>query len=335
MIIISDCLTDHADEGTIKIASKIAKILKEKGNKIFQLNTSCSFADKSFNVGRTGISYKLLVELSNITGSILYIPNASMTQGICLKVLLLTVLTRKKVILLPVYRRKMTLFMKLCLKIARIELIVFSNESYRVYKNNIRNKIHYVQAGVDTKQFREVSNIQKDNLRAKYGIGKKETVVLHIGHMVEARNLRKLTQLDPKYHVILVISTSTRWDENLYEELSKQKNITIVHEYIPHVEEYYQLADVYFFPVEKIGCVDVPLSVLEAAACGTPIVTTKYGELKSFTESQGFAFVEDFSESNQLIERVKHINPNENRSKVLEYEWLTAVDKILKICGGK
>ncbi|MDE6150063.1 MAG: glycosyltransferase family 4 protein [Ruminococcus sp.] len=335
MIIISDCLTNRADEGTIKIASKIARLMKEHQAAIFQLNDSCSFSDQTFRAGRFGISNELLKRVAKEEGNILYIPNASMTKAVCIKILILRMLTRKKIFLLPVYRRKVTNQMALLLRMAGVELIVLSKESNDIYKSCLPNRVHYVRAGVDTNQFSPVSEDQAIQLRNKYGYDVEKTIVLHVGHMVEARNIRRLMELDKNFQIILLVSTSTRWDEKLYEDLSKCENIKIIHEYIPHIEEFYQMADVYYFPVEQTGCVDVPLSVLEAAACGTPIVSTEYGELKSFEESKGFLFIKDFADSNKLIEEAKKERHNLNREKIKAYDWHTAVDKIFEICGGK
>jgi hypothetical protein len=215
MIIISDCLTDNTDEGTIKIASKIARLLKKKNQaEIFELNKTSSFSDKTFTVGKSGISRKLLTELSKKKGNVLYIPNASMTLNTCLRVCILSVLSRKKVFLLPVYRRKVNKKMRMLLAMSKAEIIALSEESFRVYKGCLPNKVHYVKAGVDTVQFTEIESKQRKTLREKFGYSDTDTIVLHTGHMVEARNIRKLMDLDKSFRIILIISTSTRWDEN-------------------------------------------------------------------------------------------------------------------------
>lgn len=336
MIIISDCLTDYADEGTIKIASKLAKLLKNKGRaSVYQINKESSFSDKTFKTGKLGISKDLIREISKEDGNILYIPNASMTLGICVKVCVLKFLSHKKIYLLPVYRRRINSKMKVLLTLSKVNIITLSEESYRDYKTQISNKVFYVKAGVDTEQFNLCSYEVKLNLRDKHGYCKEDVVILHIGHMVEARNLRSLVDLNKNYKIILIISTSTRWDQELYNEIAKEKNISIIHEYIPNIEEYYQMADVYYFPVQKIGCVDVPLSVLEASACGTAIVTTPYGELKTFKETDSFRFIKDFNMSDELIESVRHTNSESNRKAVLEYDWNMAADNIISIVEAK
>ncbi len=335
MIIMSDCLTDKADEGTIKIASKLAKMLRQYNAKIFQLNDSFSLSDKQYSVGKIGLSYELIKDLRKSKQSVLYIPNASMTLGICLKVFMIRIFSGCRLFLLPVYRRSVNPIMKLLLQLSKAELIVLSKESYDSYDQKLKNKVHYVKAGVDTTKFIPVTAERKNQLREKYGFKKGDKILLHVGHMVEARNLRKLLDVSDDYHVVVVVSTSTRWDANLFADLSVKNNISIIHDYIANIEEYYQLADAYLFLVENIGCVDVPLSVLEAASCNIPIITTRYGELESLDESAGFIFIKNFAEINKSIERILQISEISNREMILEYDWKNSVSSIVSLFEGE
>ena len=336
MIIISDCLKDEADEGAIKITSKLARILKGRGKaSIYQLNRECSFSDKAYTVGKLGIPKELIKDTKKEDGNILYIPKGSITYAICLKTLILSKKAKKRVFLLPVLRRPVNTIMKRMLKWSKVGIIALSNESYKSYKEQLKNDVYYIRAGVDTSQFQEIDLEKKEKLREKYSFDKNEKVLLHVGHMVEARNLRKFLNIDKKYHVVLVISTSTRWDQELYDDLAKCENITIIHEYLPNIEEMYQLADVYVFQVERDGCIDVPLSCLEAASCGIPVVTTQFGELKALDGSDSFVFIKDFKDINSLIEKALKADGHFNREMALKYEWELAADSITEIVEEK
>lgn len=328
MIILSDCLTDKADEGTIKIASKLSKLLKSRGAHIIQLNGKISFADENIEIGKAGVSKKLLKSIKSFEGDILYIPNASMTKGVCVKVILLSIFTGRKIFLLPVYRRPVSNIMKIMLEMSKAELIVLSKESYDAYSNRLNNKVHYIKAGVDMDKFKPVDDATKRALRKKNGITTDKKVILHVGHMVEARNLRKFLNVPPEYQVVIVVSTSTRWDEALYTDLLKKDNIMIIHEYIENIEEFYQMADVYLFLVENIGCVDVPLSVLEAASCNIPVVTTQYGELKALNSSDSLIFVNDTDEFDDELSKAFLCNNVTNRANIETYDWNKAVNNI-------
>ena len=176
---------------------------------------------------------------------------------------------------------------------------------------------------------------QVEKLREKYNFDKNDKIILHVGHMVEARNIRSFLKISDRFHIVILVSTSTRWDENLFNDLSQKENITIVHEYIENVEEYYQLADAYLFLVENIGCVDVPLSVLEAASCNIPIVTTRYGELAALEENNSFIFVDDFGNVDKYLDMAISADEIKNREMVLEYDWNNTVESIKKLFKGE
>ena len=105
----------------------------------------------------------------------------------------------------------------------------------------------------------------------------------------------------------------------------------IIDTYISNIEEIYQLSDVYFFPVtESENCIDVPLSVLEAAACNLPILTTNYGELKSFIKEDGFVFIDSFEKSKLIKSFNETLSKNiiKNRETVLSYDWSLAIKQL-------
>jgi glycosyltransferase involved in cell wall biosynthesis len=50
--------------------------------------------------------------------------------------------------------------------------------------------------------------------------------------------------------------------------------VKIIEEYLPNIQVVYQLADVYIFPtISRDYVIDIPLSAIEALACGTPVIT--------------------------------------------------------------
>ena len=136
--------------------------------------------------------------------------------------------------------------------------------------------------GVDLATFRPVSTDRKAILRRQFGLGEDEFVVLHVGHLNRGRGVADLLAVTDLARPVLACSTSTPQDAELAGEL-RTKGVSVFSDYIPKIADLYAAADAYLFPVppdpEGPSSIDVPLSVLEAAACGLPVVTTRFGAL--------------------------------------------------------
>ena len=52
--------------------------------------------------------------------------------------------------------------MRMLLAMSKAEIIALSEESFRVYKGCLPNKVHYVKAGVDTVQFTEIEKQNRE-----------------------------------------------------------------------------------------------------------------------------------------------------------------------------
>jgi glycosyltransferase involved in cell wall biosynthesis len=122
--------------------------------------------------------------------------------------------------------------------------------------------------------------------------------------------------------VILVGSTSTAQDEDLARWLS-ERGVRLIREYVPRIEEIYQLADAYVFPVvSEAAAIGVPLSVLEAMACNLPVVTTRFGGLPwMFQKEDGFIYFDDAGELPGIIGGLHALQKCSTRRMVEPYDW--------------
>ncbi len=337
MLIISNSLSQISDEGCLKVAASLVSRIKKAVPEtlIVTYERKSELSDMHFEINKLMISRKLFSLLHKCKEEIIYIPFPARTFATALRVFVLSLYTRKKLKVISVMKYSTGFISKILLRLSGADFVVFSKESEEFYKTIVgKKRVSYLKTGVDTQKFIPVSKEKKEALKEKYGFDSRP-VILHVGHLNCGRNIAQLMKLDKKYQILLVLSTLTKNEKDieLENELLKNPNIRIIDDYIPDIEEIYQLSDAYFFPVVEQGrCIDVPLSVMEAASCNKPVITTDYGEMKQFKGIKDFYFIESFDERelNALIEKVLTSEGAETRNSVLSYDWNNAVSWLIK-----
>jgi glycosyltransferase involved in cell wall biosynthesis len=170
-----------------------------------------------------------------------------------------------------------------------------SDEAEAIYSRLGCNIMPFVYSGVDIKRFHPVSKKEKEELRARYGVESDKFVVLHVGPVKKSRNLECLRKIqgDSDNQVLLVGRPATKYEREVADVLGKA-GVVVTQAYNPRIEEFYALSDCYIFPTtDAAGSIDIPLSVLEALACGLPVVSTRFGGLpRIFSEGDGFCYAD-------------------------------------------
>jgi len=186
--------------------------------------------------------------------------------------------------------------------------------------------------GVDTNRFAPLSGADKMRLREKYNLKKDSFTILHVGHIIDNRNLEILTKLSGDNQVVIVASRYIGIDRKLARELHNAGCI-IFQGFFPKIEEFYQLSDCYLFPVKKGDSILCPLSILEAMSCNLPVITTEFdGIITFFEEGDGLMFArkkEDFFDAVNKIKDGKIFIST--REKVKQYSWNSITQKVLKV----
>ena len=211
----------------------------------------------------------------------------------------------------------------------------------------------FLTNGVDTERFKPISSAGKENLRKKYGIPLNKFVILHVGHITPWRGLEIFRELakDPRYHVLLVASTSWVAPYASVLESLQAAGCSVITDFVESTEEIYQLADCYLFPGSESGktnlplifprkrhvpSIEVPLSVLEAMACNLPTITSRFGGLPDlFQEGNGYYFINrDAEASEQLQEIVETMDEVKTRQMVSNYSWNHISNQVMEIYTG-
>lgn len=166
------------------------------------------------------------------------------------------------------------------------------------------------------------SEEEKYKLRIKYNLPLNKKIILHTGHINEGRNLQTLIPIQKKgYQLLIIESTSTPIDslgpQSLRNELINN-GILIRNDYIDSMREIYQLADLYVFPViNNLGSIGLPLSILEARACGLKVLTSDFGSIKYFLNTdEGNIFYHDPISFQDIIDYILTLKTNSFSTEV-------------------
>ncbi len=336
MLILTNCLTNVIDEGCLKVANSLIKRIKnlEKKTYIVSYDRKHPLSDEHLSLNKFFLSGELIKTIRKKNEDVMYVPFPARTLPTALRIFMLSLYCKKKLSVVMVQKEKYNVLAKLLLKLSIAELVVLSKESFEFYGEIIdKKRIKYLKTGVDTKRFVPVDESKAKEFKRKYGFDETVPVILHVGHLKYGRNVQKLLDIDNSYQVVLVCSTLTENEQDiqLRNKLQNRKNIRIIDGYIENIEEIYQLCDVYFFPtVESGNCIDIPLSCMEAASCGKPVVSTPFGEMKELLSKRGFYRIDniDNEDINELISQALAQQENP-REAVLLYDWDNAAKSLV------
>lgn len=333
MLILSNALTNVVDEGCVKVANSLVKRLKkaDESTTVIAFDRQSDLADEYVTVNKFLLNRSLISKIRKNKGNVLYIPFPAKTRSTALRIFILSLFAGKNFRVMLSMTDGIDFLSKALLKISRAKLTVFSKRSYELYTDVVgEKKVDYLKAGVDTVKFVPVSKERSDELKLKFGFDLDKKIVLHVGHLNRGRNVQQLEKLSKNYQTLLITSTQTKNEQDI--ELKNELlscGVKIIDTYIPDIEQIYQMADVYFFPVVQEGkCIDVPLSCMEAAACNKPIVTTDFGEMREFVGKDGFYFINSFEED-ALCSKIEEASGAEDvstRAAVLDYDWQFATE---------
>ena len=193
-------------------------------------------------------------------------------------------------------------------------------------------RVGILPGGVDTGHFHPVSPETKASLRDRYGLPVDSFILLHVGHINANRNVELLSRVHGLRgcQAVLVGSTSTPQDGALVDRM-RERGVVVVTSFVDHVEEFYQLSDCYFFPVvSSTGCIEMPLSILEAMACDLPVVTTRYGGVtQQFPGGDGFLYGDDAEALLEQVEVARSTREPGTRRMVEPFTWRAVLQRTL------
>jgi glycosyltransferase involved in cell wall biosynthesis len=167
------------------------------------------------------------------------------------------------------------------------------------------HKIYDFSVGINMRKFSPANISKVVELRKKYGFDSRP-VILHVGHLSSGRGLKDFLLLDSNRYNLLVVASGMFEDDQI-EQMLMSHGVRIIRGYLPEINELYQIADAYFFPTKSTEFViNIPLSVMEALACGT--ATVAYRSFEPFkkvglTDSDGLLLSNNEDNIPVLVEK--------------------------------
>lgn len=203
---------------------------------------------------------------------------------------------------------------------------------------SVSGRVRSLPPAVDLDRFSPPSDVERRDLRKRWGVPQDAFVVLHVGHLNAGRGLRDLLTVSrrPDEQVMVVGSSSTPHDSDLVGELRAQ-GVRVVDHAVDDIAEVYRLADCYLFPVRgEVSSIDMPLSVLEAMACGLPVISRPFGALpQTFAEARGVWFAESGDAVRGCLDRLRVGERFATRELVLEYTWDNLARALVREAYGR
>ncbi|MFH1456738.1 MAG: glycosyltransferase family 1 protein, partial [Patescibacteria group bacterium] len=183
-----------------------------------------------------------------------------------------------------------------------------------------KEKIKTVYLGYDKKMFREKN---KKTAIKKLGLNENKTYLLNVGSEEKRKNIEPLLKAVKGLEVELIRIGEQRKETKKLIEKENINNVSYIKDVSEQkLAEYYNAVDLSVFPSTYEG---FGLPVLEAMACGCPVLTTNYASIPEITGKTHLT-IEKVNE-NGIREKIKEVLNNNSIQKSLKRKGLKQAEK--------
>jgi glycosyltransferase involved in cell wall biosynthesis len=259
-VFISDALQNPSVEGTQVIAAHLSQ----------HLALTHGVPTVAWRCTGGGMELRTLFRLARSSGSVnvSYLPQNGLTAATMIRaaILALFVHARIELIVTQIWLREPRRWRVLARRTLQSLVVGNDHQAAQVRELNVPTSVLRART-----TYSPDTLIAPEHARATLGWSAGPHL-LHVGHLRRGRNLQVLASLTDLGEVHVVASPYGREDP----ALSLPDEIDIHRGVVAHMGLWYRAADVYVFPTVDPGEVSgVPMSVIEALACGTPVVALR------------------------------------------------------------
>lgn len=197
------------------------------------------------------------------------------------------------------------------------KIIVVSKYIKGIVEGNMcnANNVVVLYNGIDEKQFKKEKNENKINeIRNKYGLHQDDFVICYTGRFVPEKGVKEVveaySQLNDYRNIVLLIIGSSWFGSNIETDYisavrkisSNCSNRIIFTGYIDNYEvaEIESVSDIAILP--SLWNDPLPLTIIEAMACGLPVITTNTGGIPEMCTNDTGVILQNDSELVKSIE---------------------------------
>ena len=335
-LVVSERLSRGQDDGIKNIAMAFIRELREQGHEVLGLSEWEAQEQEGIRAFRSNRFYLDASLAKAVRGFrpdwIVYVPWTSATARSLFRLRVLRAYTdRASTFLVATQPMPLRGISRRLATRLRPDLIFVQCEETRKILRSVGIETAFLPSGHDAARFSPSSSQERTSLKAELGCSPDAPLVVHVGHLKRERIdpdlMETLLRSVNGLQILVVGSPHTPQDDELAARL-QGLGVHLIREYLPDISKVYRAADAYLFPVQnRLACVGVPLSVIEAMACDLPVVSSSFGGLTAlFGGHPGVHFASDGAEMADLLARAVRQDAPGTRSEVEDFTW----DRIIR-----
>jgi len=199
-----------------------------------------------------------------------------------------------------------------------------------------KNKLKVIYNGIDLENFPFRKLEARTKIRKELNIEENKKILISVGRLHEAKGcpylIKAMKILKEKYpHILLIVlgeGPEGKKIEEQIKELKLEKNILLLGQK-ENISEYLNASDVFVMPSLWEG---LPIALLEAMACGLPVVATRVGGVPEVVEDGKSSFLVELKNPRGLAEKIiKTLEMSEEERKKMGERGRKIVEKKFSI----